>query len=358
MREHVARYTKSFHPRCCFTRAFLPSAPLLTDEYESDKLFQKFKDLPHALRILQLESQINAKGKLNIERLMTRLDGRMPYDASLGAEEELALLLKAIKEAFVNKLKEARGSAKHTDELNVFAQYCVNTHSNCITFNYDDVLDEALWGVARVLDDFAPEDYWHPDGGYGFFLQNSLSCTANLQSYKDQTSMFLIKLHGSINWRVKLGHPRPYVIDAVVHHETWLPIPARLRGLPVADRDAIEMHLEAEPFIVPPVLVKSILLEQPILGLTWTLAYKTLKDAEEVAFLGYSLPRTDIAASFLFREALSALPTDCIRVVNLAANDEEKAAIKSVYREVFPEIKDNQFDFRGALEWAKELPAT
>jgi len=345
---------KAFILGAGFTRAFLPSAPLLTDDYDSAKLLEQFKNLPNALRILDLETRAS-KGKLNIERLMTRLDGRMPYDSSLGAEEELALLLKAVKKAFATKLEEAK-RAPRNHALITFARYCIHNPVNCITFNYDDVLDQALWEVTRASDDFAQTPYWHPDGGYGFFLQSSFSCVANTISFKDQTSMALIKLHGSMNWRVKRGHPKPYVIDAVVHHESWLPQPVRFRG--AGDRtQEIEMHLDGEPFIVPPVLVKAALVEQPILKLTWSLAYETLQAAEEVVFVGYSLPRTDIASSFLFREALSLLPIDRLRVVNLASTDEEKTAIRTAYREIFPEMADDQFDFRGALEWAMELPA-
>ena len=38
----------------------------------------------------------------------------------------------------------------------------------------------------------------------------------------DRTAMFLLKLHGSVNWRLKRGYSAPYAIDAVLHHKTMV----------------------------------------------------------------------------------------------------------------------------------------
>ena len=101
---------------------------------------------------------------------------------------------------------------------------------------------------------------------------------------EDSMSMYLLKLHGSMNWRLKLGCPRPFMADWLVHHESWASveddfdyenIPARPEA-----RQA-ERHLETEPFIVPPVLSKSGLVEQPVLRLIWSLAHQVLNGATE-----------------------------------------------------------------------------
>ncbi len=165
--------------------------------------------------------------------------------------------------------------------------------------------------------------------------------------------MMLLKLHGSLNWRPKLGYGRPYVVDAITHHEPWF-------GLPVNDpraAESIERHLEPEPFLVPPVLLKSALVEQPILRVVWRRAYVALSSAQRIVFIGYSFPITDIAVGTLFDEALKDLPREDISVVNLAANDSEKKRIKTAYRAKLGEIPDEMFDFRGALEWSGDLAA-
>jgi hypothetical protein len=333
-----------------FTKAFLPQAPLLTDDYDGDRLADRFESFPHARRVLNLERSKNANGQINIERLMTRLDGGMPYDFEHGASEELALLLSEIKRAFRDRLEKAKSGPCHADEMAALARYCVDNAIPCITFNYDDVFDRALWEVEKVSE-YPTVPYWHPDGGYGFFCHPSEECIRHVNAYMDQSAMLLLKLHGSINWRVRRGYTRPYAVDALVHHETWLP---RYRPRE-SDPELIALHLEPEPFIVPPVLVKSALMEQPILRLTWSLAYQALSKAAQVYFIGYSFPVTDIAANFLFGEALQHLTPSQISVVNLPSDEEVKEILRTAYQKVFPGIPDDHFEFRDALDWARDI---
>jgi len=333
-----------------FTRAFLPKAPLLTDDLYADLLAKKFEAFPHATSILESERSKNHNREINIERLMTRLDGLMPYDFEEGANEELGLLLSEVKRCFVRRLDEAKNGPLHNAELAAFARYCVENKITCITFNYDDVLDKALWEVERAVHGASPP-YWHPDGGYGFFCKPSVICVRNVDVFMDPASNLLLKLHGSMNWRILRGHTQPYAVDAVVHDEPWLP-PIMAHEY---DLKSIAKHLESEPFIVPPVLIKSALVEQPILRVVWSLAYAAMSRAEEVIFVGYSLPLTDIAASFLFGEGLQNCPVSQIRVVNLAEEEAAKETLRDAYRKVFPEISDEQFDYRGALDWSRDL---
>ena len=202
--------------------------------------------------------------------------------------------------------------------------------------------------------DESTNKYWHPDGGYGFFCLNS--GTMAVDAYEpitmDETSMLLLKLHGSLNWRVKRGYHEPYSIDALVHDETWIKdetfedISKRMR----------ELYLERSPFIIPPVLVKTALTQQPILRLIWDRAYQALSTANEVTFVGYSLPATDIASRFLFGEAVGPKRAKNVKVVNLAKNDAQAEDLKAGYRQVFPGLTEEQFDFGGALGWGRRLP--
>ena len=65
-------------------------------------------------------------------------------------------------------------------------------------------------------------------------------------------------------------------------------------------------YFDPEPLIVPPVLNKSDLVNQPLLRLLWTFAYNVLASAKRVVFIGYSMPLTDLAARWLFEESLVA----------------------------------------------------
>lgn len=340
-----------------FTRAFLPSAPLLTDDYNADELLKIFAEQRHARDLLEIELKRSSDGKINIERLMTRLDGQMPYDSSMGAPEQFALLLRELKQAFRHRIENAKQGDYLSNDLRFFASFCIKHGATVVTFNYDDLLDEALWRVKEVRKYPNPDPYWHPDGGYGFFCKPAETCIRDSLVYLDKTSMRLCKLHGSINWWPKLGSSQPHDVQAIVHFEKWYP-PEVGNVSPDVALEAIPRHLEPEPFIVPPVLVKSSLVREPILRLIWSQAHKALCSAEQVFFIGYSLPPTDLAARFLFTEALQQLPPNLVRVVNLAQNESEKKVTCAAYREVFPKISEGQFDFSGALKWVCELRKT
>ena len=121
------------------------------------------------------------------------------------------------------------------------------------------------------------------------------------------------------------------------------------------DKDEMEIHLESEPFIVPPLLAKTALVEQPILRMVWGLAFKTLQEAENIFFIGYSLPTTDLAAKFLFQEAIPKDKVSKIKVINYSVNEDQKIQIRSRFKTVFPSLTDEQFDFGGALEWSRQF---
>ncbi len=163
-------------------------------------------------------------------------------------------------------------------------------------------------------------------------------------------AMVLLKLHGSINWYPRRGYLKPFSVDAIMHHETWFE-PSRYKEI----QEAVIFHIEPEPFLVPPVLVKSAIVEQPILRLLWHLAYNALYRAQRVTFIGYSCPLTDIAVRILFEESLQLLPKDNIHIVNFARGRLEQQKIIKAYQQVFPYISEKQFIFSGALRWSKTL---
>src|SRR6266478_3939940 len=166
--------------------------------------------------------------------------------------------------------------------------------------------------------------------------------------------MLLLKLHGSTNWRVPLGYAKPYPLEVVRHHETWFE--SYYLGSPKIALDVIDPVLEPDPVMIPPVLSKSSLVEQPMLRFLWSRAYDVLSAAKHVVFIGYSLPISDMSAGYLFREGLRHLDqAKEITVVDYARNEQERTAtfarIHLAYRNVFPKISEDQFDLAGARSW-------
>ena len=103
--------------------------------------------------------------------------------------------------------------------------------------------------------------------------------------------------------------------------------------------------------MVPPVLSKSSLVEQPVLRLVCSQAFDRLATAREVTVIGCSFPTTDMAARTLFSEALKDLPRDDITVVNLSRDDAGAEITQRRYRSVLGAIPDERIHFDGALEW-------
>lgn len=335
-----------------FTKAFLPDAPLLKDHYDMAALAGKFERFPYASRLIDLELSRLGDGRIDIERLLSRLDSKMPYDFERGVTTELSLLRVAVLEMFVDRLNIARQGLHYEDDLLAFARHCVSQQVTCITFNYDDLLDQALWRVAGT-DEASESTYWHPDGGYGFYCRSSRFLVQDSEGrVMDTTSMELLKLHGSLNWRVRRGHLAPYTMDAIVHHQDWLAVEAQPNQ---PGNVAIEDHLQPDPFRVPPVLAKTDLGEQPILRLVWHKAFEALRSAQEVVFIGYSFPPTDFASDVLFTEALDALPRRNIWIVNLASTRAEIRDLRGAYQSRLGSIPVRHFNFSGALEWCRDI---
>ena len=326
-----------------FTRALVPNAPLLVDDFGNDALAQRVLGLPNASRLLDWELKRHPKGLINLERLMTRVASLMPYDLAGpagNAADEYALLLSHLKLSFLNRIREAANGDIHRIELAKFAMYCGAGQCHCITFNYDDFLDQALRATT----------YWSPLGGYGFHCPDSLTTVSGVDEGIGGSGMLLLKLHGSINWRPKLGHADPVPLDAVTHHDHW-------SALGSAHLPHVADHLEPQPVMVPPVLSKASLVEQPVLRLVWSQAFRVLESAHEVTFIGYSFPTTDVAARTLFWEALRDLPREDIHIVNLADSEHEADRIRASYRKALDnDLPNAQFEFGGALDWIRQLP--
>ncbi|MDE0422352.1 MAG: SIR2 family protein [Gammaproteobacteria bacterium] len=325
-----------------FTRALVPDAPLLVDDFGNDALVETVRSLPKASQLLEAERRRHPKGFINLERLMTRLDTLMPYDYDHKAVDEIDFLYSALKDSFLRRISGVRSGKFASDDLDAFVAHCTANGAACITFNYDDFLDEAL----------ASSGIWNADWGYGFYCRSSSTAVSAIGGDRLIARFLLLKLHGSVNWRALLGHESPYALAAIVHHHAWGngDVPGHLRP-------QVERHLEPDPVIVPPVLTKSGLVAQSVLRFVWTRAFAELAAADGVTFIGYSFPETDSAARVLFSEALRDLPGDRVEVVGREHTDAGKIALKSRYRRLLGDIPDERFFFDGAVEWIRSLDA-
>lgn len=208
-----------------FTKAFFPSAPLLVDHYPISPLIELAdnRSLPFAKRILKL-AIVDEEGRVDIEQLLTRAEQGMPFDAEHATPLDMPFLRSQVKKMLMERLSHIGQRPEHEELFSEFVTVCMENHATCITFNYDDTLDAGLMRynlpTLRGPAD-AGKGHWHPDGGYGFFVPPASQVIYHGSNYKDATDVVLLKLHGSVNWRVRKGEFTPYSIDALLHSESW-----------------------------------------------------------------------------------------------------------------------------------------
>ena len=171
-----------------FTRAFVPAAPLLVDDFGNDALVQKLRGLPAASRLLETERNRHREGFVNIERLMSRVNELMPYDYADGVADqyegvvdEYAYLLTELKRAFMQRIVDAIDGLVVAPDLIAFAKYCANVSATCATFNYDDYFDAALYSSG----------HWNPNWGYGFFCRPASDTVTRDSPERDELSELL-----------------------------------------------------------------------------------------------------------------------------------------------------------------------
>ena len=112
-----------------FTRAFVPDAPLLVDDFGNFALVEKVSGLPRASELLESERNQHPEGFIDIERLMTRLDELMPYEHSDNVVDEFRFLLSQLKRAFLERLSRVRDGEVRSEDILAFAKHCARTNA-------------------------------------------------------------------------------------------------------------------------------------------------------------------------------------------------------------------------------------
>lgn len=172
-----------------------------------------------------------------------------------------------------------------------------------ITFNYDTLIERA----ARLIPT--------PDGAVnGFSLTDGIPPTpvrAGMMVGPNVVETFrLLKLHGSVDAYWVPGDRSGVTITRVVD-SMWAPN----TGMKAPRLNLARSAPGRSPFIVPPASAKSSFFANPVSRQLWRTASERLRESDEVAVVGYSVPATDVVASAMLGEAHRASGFQ-FRVVN------------------------------------------
>jgi hypothetical protein len=195
-------------------------------------------------------------------------------------------------------------AAKHSEELSI------------ITFNHDLVIENEITRRAQL------RRRWCIDRCYGS-LSDDLTVLPPVRAAASAPTfpiheagdcdhdapITVLKLHGSLNWMVRLQGSRPTarLLSGQSHPDMHLLIRRQL----VRQRETFRRGGRGRgrqkwylwPIVVPPVYAKQAL--RGAVQKTWADARDVVEVAERMIVFGYSLPAIDIEAEKLFERALA-----------------------------------------------------
>jgi hypothetical protein len=263
------------------------------------------------------------------------------------APSEIAAKRTRLLNALAAVLEESADVTRHSPQTGEALRPCsyhagiveaLHANDTIITFNYDCVIDHALRQGGRGK--------WSAQYGYGFprpsRVQGYQTWSAPDPPRGVNTSINLLKLHGSVNW-----FPLP-----VDEEEKVTPsVPIRLRQRTYRQRGDNRFE------IVPPEFVKRVD-SKPALSTIWRNAELAVRRARVLAFVGFSFTPTDLHAESTFRLALYA-NSSLERVVIANPNPDHRRKIRSVLADrlrssralvtQYDTLKDLAVDLPGVL---------
>jgi hypothetical protein len=158
-----------------------------------------------------------------------------------------------------------------------------------ITLNWDSAIERSLAELGR----------WNPLDGYGFdrdLVLNSGIDPKPLPPHcrEEKSAVQVLKLHGSVGWHLTRDHriyfSNPYFLKRFDFHYNGKP-------LPLLDPQAPQFGPDRQRVLAYPSFLKR--LEGAEMQWLWHCAAKGLETAQEVEFIGYSLPESDLAIRVL-----------------------------------------------------------
>lgn len=348
-----AGFTKGFNPATPVTAGFLKDSQGLLARDE-------FRPVVEFCGRCRMDAP-----KLNIETLLTLASIRKPWQSSLdaatdalAAEAIVALIEQVLRASFTYDTHHNTWQIKLDPDrkktLYAFASFLLtNARSHVITFNYDPLLEQFLELAATSIRHVPGEKArFGIEYSYGFH-----GATADIGPERIEQArgpfppggMFFLKMHGSMMWVSRIRGGAPATQEDILCFRC-LGINPRL--------EYYDAMYETRAFIVPPILDKTTLLQNPVIDVIWGQAAKLLPTAHEIVFLGYSMPPTDYYSEFLFRRYTR--PDALVTVVDLVdstlpAAEEKKVAIKERYRAVFPRMLDDDFHFDGVVAYCQQF---
>jgi len=251
--------------------------------------------------------------ELNLEDVITFLELSTDKFGSFGKIPETYLYeaRREFEEYVKNRLNISgtKGCKKHAEFLRCLAG--CDSKDSIITLNYDLVVDRTLYGLSPRDDQSKIAHECLIDRMYHLLGRTQLWHGERPSLYHKHKGLgFYLKLHGSVDWlycqNQDCGNHQlffPNWIDSPqVHNQSG--DPCSLCGSPLVS------------VIIPPTVHKSFE-NFPKLGLLWSIAYREIKEADKLVFIGLSLAESDYYLNWLIKSAVvNSKKSKIVEVVN------------------------------------------
>ncbi len=253
----------------------------------------------------RLSEEVQPRAGEGFEQWLSRLAEDQPYlppDTNL----ERAAAFQRVSKAVSEILSDHENTALASPEPEWLAKLVATWHirqATVISFNYDNLVEAAVLSQVLALKDDHQFDsrVTVPD-----ILRGLPPLPPRLMSEETPThvgpsfdqTFRLLKLHGSISWFWDDGDNGGATL------QRWPYIGQFLQPRGDQTEDIARQFPGRVPFIAPPSATKSKYLGNRVLRDFWREALYALQNAENIYFLGYSVPPQDQAAMGLIIEGI------------------------------------------------------
>lgn len=297
-------------------------------------------------------------GTKDVELLLTYLHQDYAWKKQADVYGDMSLF-HIVGEKIADEIAESEATALDVkaipDWLDKFVYYLYKTGEPVITFNYDTVLERVGWhsvekSYRKARPQLQEQNFFSP------LIKDirSMFGAVRNERYGGHPSFPIIKLHGSVNWF--------YTRAQRFESQQLYFVPVRGKN-PTDDLCAPfhDLTQDMQRLIIPPVADKSPFYSHEFVRSLWMMASQSLSDAEEIYFLGYSLPVTDLAVKLLLKSSILSSPkifivtrgtsTELTKRYQEALSHLPRSKFKSDYsgRNAISRLADKLFDEAVAL---------
>lgn len=220
-----------------------------------------------------------------------------------------------------------------------------------LSLNWDSLLEDSFFHVIRQLNALGRIDVDYCV--YTTPLNPDPAVCPHVPSPKQRASgiynMKVLKLHGSSTWLRCANSGLVYTGLGMMDPASTLYVMPRPSPFMVSYPSAFATDIPLEPYIITPTYSK--VFDLPHIKTTWHNAFVELREADEIVFVGYSLPDADYHFRALLLRAIR--PAAKVRVVlgessdpaGMSSIEERKNLPDARYRKLFGDSV--KFDYDG-----------